>query len=141
MKKIAIALMLVIGMSVPAYANEYGTDERDVVAGTVIAAAWAFGASASINSLVSQTTPASYVLFGMIAGPIREIQTNPAKRGLYAYNGQAASIGKEDRKWEKIPGSKRWKGLKGYATNENEVARLQQVAQADLDALDAKKYR
>lgn len=141
MNKIAIALLVVMGMSVPVYAEDYGTDQRDIAVSTSLLAGWATAVSVLPGSVVAEYGAITPVLFGMIAGPIREWQTNPAKRGLFAYNGQADSLVSENRKWEIDPSNKRWKRLKGYGSNENEVARLAKMAQADLDAQDAKKYR
>lgn len=141
MKKIAIALVMVMGMSGQVMAEDYGTDQRDIAVSTSLLAGWATAVSVLPGSVVAEYGAIAPFLFGLVAGPIREWQTDPAKRGLFAYNGQADSLVSENRKWESDPSNKRWKRLKGYASNENEVARLAQMAQADLEASDAKKYR
>ena len=117
MKAISLVMALVLAVSGSAFANDYGTDEKDVLAGIGVFGAW--GTAVSIAGVAEAKAldafaPASWVLFGFVAGITREIQTNPEKRGLHAYNGQDGPL-TEDRKWEIDPENKRWKRLKGYS--------------------------
>ena len=62
----------------------------------------------------------AWIPAGIVVGTIREIQTNPRKRGLYRYNRQDGVVS-EDRKWELDPALPQMKRLKGYVKEEARI--------------------
>lgn len=141
MRQIAGVLVMfaVMGMSGQVRAEEYGTDGRDIAAGTALLGGWAAAVSVLPGSVVAEYGAIAPVLFGMVAGPIREWQTAPEKRGLFRYNGQALA---ENAKWEPDPETGgRWKRLKGYVGQENVLLTEKAAGEATLIAQDGKKWK
>lgn len=115
-----MSLAVVAILNVVAVPPIYADDPNDaakavsvVALGASPAVAAALVAEGSGSAMLASSLGVQALIGSIMAlGVWREIVTDPAKQGLYRYNGQSSATG-ENRKWERDPHTK-WMKLKAY---------------------------